>query len=215
VDKFDRANAMTTHYHFDAIQSHMTVQAFSSGLLSFLGHNPIFDVRDLSGTVSVPDDMLEGLELVLSVPADSLEVISDLKPAERREIAERTRSEVLETVLFPTISFRASTAAMLRVNPGKYRVKLDGSLSLHGVVRHHRVELEMVQSSSIRFVGESHLHMSDFLIRPVTALGGALRLKDAVKLTFDLVALPESGLDQPAEQFSEGELSHMGIGGNG
>jgi hypothetical protein len=94
-------------------------------------------------------------------------------------------------------------------------VKLDGSLSLHGVVRHHRVELEMVQSSSIRFVGESHLHMSDFLIRPVTALGGALRLKDAVKLTFDLVALPESGLDQPAEQFSEGELSHMGIGGNG
>ena len=33
--------------------------------------------------------------------------------------------------------------------------------------------------------------MSEFGIRPVTALGGTIKLKDELKLSFDLAALPE------------------------
>jgi hypothetical protein len=33
--------------------------------------------------------------------------------------------------------------------------------------------------------------MSDHRIRPVTALGGAIKLKDELSLSFDLVGLPE------------------------
>jgi hypothetical protein len=33
--------------------------------------------------------------------------------------------------------------------------------------------------------------MSDFRIKPVTALGGPIKLKDEMKASFDIAALPE------------------------
>jgi hypothetical protein len=35
--------------------------------------------------------------------------------------------------------------------------------------------------------------MTAFEIRPVSALGGAIKLKDELRVSFDLVAFPEAG----------------------
>ena len=40
----------------------------------------------------------------------------------------------------------------------------------------------------VRLTGESTLRLSDYRIRPVTALAGAIRLNDELRLVFDLVA---------------------------
>ncbi len=42
---------MTARYRLDPGQSRFTVQAFATGLLSFLGHSPTFAVRDFAGAV--------------------------------------------------------------------------------------------------------------------------------------------------------------------
>ena len=46
-------------------------------------------------------------------------------------------------------------------------------------------------TDGLRLIGSCPLRMSDYGIRPVTALGGSIRLKDEMRLSFDLVALPE------------------------
>ena len=53
-----------------------------------------------------------------------------------------------------------------------------------------RRELQ-VFDDGLRLRGECPLRLSDYRIRPVTALGGTIRLKDELKLSFDLVGLPE------------------------
>src|SRR5215471_16343699 len=136
------ATAMTTRYRLDPEHSRFAVHAFSAGLLSFLGHSPTFAIRDFSGAVSFADDLVAKLQLELTVSAQSLAVADGVKPADRWEIEDRMRAEVLEVRAFPAVLFRASAIATERLAPGHYRVKLDGTLSLHGIARPQRVDAE-------------------------------------------------------------------------
>jgi polyisoprenoid-binding protein YceI len=184
---------MTTRYRFDPEHSRFTVQAFAAGLLSFLGHSPTFAARDFGGRVEFPDDVITRLRLELTVGARSLTVAGEVKPTDHREIEDRMRGEVLEVARFPEITFEADAAATEKLAPGRYRVTLDGTLTLHGVTRPHQMGAELaVFADGLRLRGETGLRMSDFAIRPVTALGGTIRLKDEVALAFDLAAIPEA-----------------------
>ncbi|MDB5307154.1 MAG: hypothetical protein JWO38_1356 [Gemmataceae bacterium] len=180
-------------YRLDPERSRFSVHTVATGLLSFMGHSPTFAVRDFTGVVDFEDDLIANLRLELTVGAGGLAVTADVKATDRREIQDRMRAEVLETPAFPDIRFRAAAAATDRLAQGRYRVFLEGTLSLHGVARAHRLDAELeVFADSLRLRGKTGLRMSDYGIRPVTALGGTIRLKDDVKLAFDLVALPEA-----------------------
>lgn len=182
-----------TRYRLDAEESRFTVQAFAAGLLSFLGHSPAFAIRDFQGTIDFEDDLIAKMRLAMSVGANSLSVLGRVKLADRQEIEDRMRHDVLNTTLFPEAEFRAVSAATERIAPGDYRVRLDGNLTLHGTIRPFRLETELVMlGNGLRLRGQTELTMSDFAIEPVTALGGTIRLQDRVKLSFDLAARPEA-----------------------
>lgn len=183
---------MTTRYRFDPARSRFTAQAFAAGLLSFVGHSPTFAVHGFRGTVEFPEDRVANLRLELIVPSGGLVAGEDVKPSDRQEIEGRMRAEVLEPARFPDIAYRAAAAGTDKLAPGRYRVTLDGTLELHGVSRPHRAAAELeLFTDGVRLRGETGLKMSDFGIRPVTALAGTIRLKDEVKLVFDLAAVPE------------------------
>jgi polyisoprenoid-binding protein YceI len=182
-----------TRYRLDAEESRFTVQAFAVGLLSFLGHSPSFAIRDFHGTVEFEDDLIAKMRLAMSVGANSLSVLGPVKFADRQEIEDRTRHDVLDTTHFPEAEFRAVSAATERIAPGDYRVRLDGDLTLHGTIRPLHLEAQlMMLADGLRLRGETALAMSDFAIEPVTALGGTIRLQDRVTLSFDLSARPEA-----------------------
>lgn len=184
---------MTTRYRLGPGHSRFTAQAFAAGVLSFLGHSPTFAVREFTGAVEFPDDLVANARLELTVGAGSLAVGDAVKPADRREIEGRMRAEVLEAAAFPEIAFHATAAETEKLAPGRYRMALDGPLALHGITRPLRVEAELtVFADGLRLRGETGVRMSDFAIRPVTALGGTIRLEDRVKLAFDLAAVPEA-----------------------
>lgn len=183
---------MTPRYQFDPEHSRFTVQAVATGLLSFLGHSPALAVRDFTGVVEFPDDLIANLRVKLTVGATSVAASDDVKPGDRRQIEGRMREDVLETEKFPEITFRAAAATTEKLAPGRFRVVLEGDLSLHGVARPHRVTGELaVFKDGVRLQGESRLRMSEFAIGSVAALGGTIRLQDEVKLSFDLAAIPE------------------------
>jgi polyisoprenoid-binding protein YceI len=184
---------MTARYRFDPALSRFTVQAFATGLLSFLGHSPTFAVREFAGGLSFDDNPAHGLQLELTVTADSLELVDQVKPADRREIETTMRTDVLEISAFPEIGYRAGDCAAERIDQGRYRARIAGQLSLHGVTRPHPVTAEVVVfADGARLRGETGLRLSDFRLRPVTAVGGTIRLKDELRVAFDIAGLPEA-----------------------
>jgi polyisoprenoid-binding protein YceI len=162
-------------------------------MLSFLGHSPTFLVRDFTGTVGFEADQVAGLRLELTIRAGSLELADQAKPSDRAEIEGRMRQEVLEVASYPTITFQSSEIHQSEaIARGRHRVRLSGPLSLHGVTQLQQMEAElMVFGDGIRLRGETALRMSDYRIAPVTALGGSIRLKDELRVSFDLAAVVE------------------------
>jgi polyisoprenoid-binding protein YceI len=184
--------ATTVRYRLDAGRSRFTVQAFASGLLSFLGHSPTFAVRDFTGAAEFEGGTARGLCLALTVRAGSLELVDPVRAADRAEIERTMRQEVLDVTAYPEVRYDAVCEAAETLAPGRYWVRLAGQLLLHGVTRAHAVDAGLVVfDDGVRLGGETALRLSDYRIRPVTALGGTIKLKDELKLAFDIAGLPE------------------------
>ncbi len=169
---------MMTRYRFDASQSQFTAQALAAG--------PTFAVRDFAGRVRFEGGAVAGLRLDLLVEADSLELTDPVSAADRHETEETLRRDVLEVPRYPQVFYEAAGASADLIAQGRYRLRLDGRLSLHGVTRPEAVGAELIVSDEgIRLRGEWSLRLSDYQIRPAKALS------DTVRLAFDLAAVPE------------------------
>jgi polyisoprenoid-binding protein YceI len=180
------------HFRFDPSQGRFTVQAIATGLLSFLGHSPTFAVRDFAGTVSINGSPERGLQLEATVRVSGLTVIDEVKPADRQEIEAMMHRDMRDTAKYPEVVYRASAAAAEAVAQGRYRLRINGRLSLHGVPREHEVGAELlVFGDGVRMRGASALRLSDCRIKPVSAVGGTIRQKDELQVAFDIAGLPE------------------------
>ena len=183
---------MTTRYRFDPQQSRFTVQAFVAGLLAFAGHSPTFAVREFGGSIERDAGAVRKLAVSLSASIRSLDLLDRINDADRREIEQRLLHEVLETDAAPTTIFESEYVEAESLGGGRYRLDIAGWLSLHGVRQPYRIDAELSETGDrLRLRGRDVLAMSDFRIKPVTALGGTITLKNEVALAFDLVAVPE------------------------
>jgi polyisoprenoid-binding protein YceI len=179
-------------YRLDASHGKFNVQAFAEGMLSVFGHSPTFAVRDFHGIVTLDERGPGGMTIEMVVRADSLALIDRVSASDRREIEDRMRREVLETHRYAEIRHELRAASATAAEPGKYLVRLDGSLSLHGVTRPHAVDAELrLHTDAFELRGACPLRMSEYQIKPVRALAGAIRLKDELSVSFELLGLPE------------------------
>jgi len=183
---------MNARYRFEPERSRFSVQAFAAGMLSFLAHSPTFAVRAFGGTLHFDTERRHGDGLDLTITAEALELLDRVKAADRQEIETRMRREVLATDRHPTIQYHAGGFDGERTGDGLYRLHVAGRLALHGVEQAHAVDGQLlVAADGIRLRGETMLHMADYRIRPVTALGGTIKLKDDLRIAFDLIGLAE------------------------
>jgi polyisoprenoid-binding protein YceI len=177
-------------YRIDPSRSRFTVQAFASGLLSALGHSPTFAVREFEGEVRL-GSTAQSLELDVTISPGSLDLQDAVKDADRRDIESRMRDEVLETSAFREIVFHGRATRAEAIGQGRYELTIGGDLTLHGDVRPYQTAAELIVfADGLRLGGDGLLRMSGFGIRPVSALGGTIRLKDELRLSFDMAALP-------------------------
>jgi polyisoprenoid-binding protein YceI len=179
-----------THYRLDAGQSRFTVQAFAEGLLSSFGHNPVIAIRDFGGEAECAPDTLEAAKLRVRVNADSLAVADDIKEKDRLEIEQMMREQVLETGRFPEIVFESTSITASRLSGGRYRVRVIGDLTMHGVTgRNLWIQAEVkTTDDGLRAQGEFTLRQTDYQIKPVSVAGGTLKVKNELKFSFDIVA---------------------------
>lgn len=176
-------------YKLDAGQSRFTVQAFAKGLLAGFGHNPVIGIRDFSGEAQFPPGSLADASLRMVVDAHSLTVLDDVKEKDRREIEQTMFNDALEIATYPEIVFESAQVTATRVAEGRYKVRIIGDLSLHGVTREGlwiAANLTL-EGDTLRAQGDFTLKQTDYKIKPVSVAAGALKLKDELKFTFDLI----------------------------
>lgn len=185
----DESENSGTRYLINSSRSEFTVQAFAAGLLSFAGHSPTFAVRRYGGKIQFASGSQKVDSLLIAVQADSLVLLDDVNDADAVEIKSTLDEEVLETARFPEIVFVSRDISLERISGNLFYVQANGYLSLHGETRQKTIEAEAeINGENIRAVGKFTLCQSDFNIKQVKALGGTLKVKDEVKVSFDIKA---------------------------
>ena len=180
----------TVRYLIDAARSTFIVRAFATGMLSAFAHSPKIAVRDFEGEVRWNSNALEDASLRLAIQASSLTVTDDISDKDRHEIERKMHDEVLEAGSFPEIVYECPRVSSVRkMGEGLYVVALNGELSLHGETRDQPVLARVtLKDDTLRAAGEFSVRQSDYQIGPVTAAGGTIKLKDELKLSFDINA---------------------------
>jgi polyisoprenoid-binding protein YceI len=177
------------HYVIDVGGSRFTVRAFAGGMFAVLGHNPTFAVRQFTGEARFDSSTLERAYLRIHVQAASLEIQDDISDKDRREIERTMQQDVLQTDKYPDIDFESSSISASKAGEGRYWVNMIGDLSLRGVKRPQAVAAQVaLTGDTLRANGEFSLQQTSYGIKLISVAGGALKLKDEVKLSFDIVA---------------------------
>ena len=160
----------------DMTKSVLTVRVSKAGAFSAFGHNHQIGTAIASGSVDTAAQTVE-----LHVNAASLKVqdpgVSD---KDRAEI-EKTMlgPEVLDTNRYREIAFRSTTAE--RAANGGWQIT--GNLTLHGETRPVVVA---VKEQGGHYIGSASFRQTEFGIKPVKVAGGTIRVKDEVRIEFDI-----------------------------
>ena len=185
----EEAAASTDRYVIDGRSSRFTVQAFATGLLSKMGHNPTIGIRDFSGEMRFNPDKLEAGSFHIVVKTAFLIVQDDISAKDLKEMERLMTQEVLETAKFPEIIYDAPTISVTRMGDALCSGTLNGNLTLHGVTRSQRIVVRVALfGSMLRASGDFSLDQTDYNIKLVSVAGGALKLKDELKFSFEIVA---------------------------
>jgi len=179
----------SVRYVVDTKASQFTVQAFASGLIAAVAHSPKIAIRDWSGEIRMDSAGLKNGVLQVRIKAASLEVLDELRDADRRELHRVMNQEVMETARYPEIVYESSEIQAEKVREDLYRVNVAGKLSLHGVSNSHRFVVQAAMGpDTARAYGDFTVRQSDYDIRIASIAGGTLKLQDDLKFSFYVVA---------------------------
>jgi polyisoprenoid-binding protein YceI len=185
----DAAETSADRYVVDGRSSRFTVQAFATGMLARMGHNPTIGIRDFSGEMKFNPDKLEAGSFHLVIKSASLSVQDDISDKDLREIERLMKLEVLETAKFPEIVYDAPGISVTKMADALYSAALNGKLTLHGVTRNQPITVRVALfGTMLRASGDFTLDQTDYSIKLVSVAGGALKLKDELKFSFEIVA---------------------------
>jgi polyisoprenoid-binding protein YceI len=183
------AETQADHYVVDGRSSRFTVQAFATGMLARMGHNPTIGIRDFSGEMNFNPDKLEAGSFHLVIKSASLSVQDDISDKDLREIERLMKQEVLETAKFPEIVYDAPSISVTKMAEALYSAALNGKLTLHGVTRNQPISVRVALfGTMLRASGDFTLDQTDYNIKLVSVAGGALKLKAELKFSFEILA---------------------------
>ena len=102
--------------------------------------------------------------------------------------------DALETAAYPEVAFDSTEIAAGPAAGDERPLRIAGQMSLHGVVRPHQMDARLtVYTNGVRLTGEFPLSQSAYRMRPVVALVGTLKLKDLLRVVFNVVGWKVDG----------------------
>jgi len=179
----------TVTYNLDASQSKFVAHANRSGLLWFKGHSHHLAASDFSGQVQLTPDTITPASMRLVVKAASLhETGADFTEPQKQIINKELKEIVFHPDQYPDITFQSTNVTAKNSGSGRYDVKIDGNLTLHGVTKQITIPAVVtLQGDNLRAVGEFSIDRGDFKVKATSAFHGLVRVDDDVKFEFDIV----------------------------
>jgi len=164
----------------DTQKSVMTVRVLKAGMFSAFGHEHEISAPIKDGKFSETDRSVE-----LTVDVRQMRVMD-------KEVSDKDRAEIQETMLGPKVLDTARfseihfhSTALEPAGAGRWIVT--GDLALHGQT--HPVKLE-VRAQNGHYQGTAELKQKDFGIEPIVVGGGAVKVKNELRVEFDIMAKP-------------------------
>ena len=185
--------AAVVRYRLIPEQSKFTVQAFAEGLFSAFGHDPVLAIKDFTGEAQFVPGSFESASLKITIKADSIVLSNEVSEKDRLEIEQTMREQVLEIAKYPEIVFVSSNISVTRLAEGRYRARIIGDLTFHGVTQKNLwiTAQVTVSGESLKAQGDFTLKQTDFGIKPFSVVGGTIKLKNELKFSFDIEAQKE------------------------
>ena len=162
----------------DVSKSSLKIRVVKSGAFSAFAHDHEVEAPIAEGTIDSSADAT----VQLRVDARKMRVLDpDSSANQRADIQHTMQSDkVLDAEKFPEISYQ-STAVTGR---GEGRWEVRGNLTLHGKKQPVTVEVALHNG---HYRGSASIKQSDFGIEPIRIAGGTIKVKDELKIEFDIV----------------------------
>ncbi len=180
----------------DARDSKVVILVGKAGLLKFAGHAHEVEAPAVRGRVRFDPTDWPNASVSLEFDAAALRVTGGDEPVSDVPAVQQTMlgEQVLDVKRFPKITFQSRRISAAFRDLHEATLTIDGDLTLHGTTRPMRIRADATvdASGSVTATGTFTLKQSDFGMVPVTAAGGAIRVKDALDIRFVLKASPAS-----------------------
>ena len=160
----------------DIRKSVVTVRVYKAGVFSAFGYDHEIAAPVADGSADTTTHHVE-----LRMNSGALRV-RDSKASEKDRNQIQTTMlgpEVLDSERHPEIVFRSTEAEPM----GQGSWSLHGDLTLHGQTRPVTVQ---VSDRDGHYIGSSLLKLTDFGIKPVRIAGGTVKVKDEIRIEFDI-----------------------------
>jgi polyisoprenoid-binding protein YceI len=173
-------------------ESAFTILVGKGGALSGLGHEHIVAVKSFSGEAHIPSNALDRASFALEIEAGSLSVADKgIADKERMEIERTMKSKVLDVSHFPKISFQSVSITNIKATTNGQTALLNGHLTLHGVTNQVRVPAAItVTPEQLHVSVDVTIKQTDFGIKPYSTAGGAVKVRNELKIRFSVIARP-------------------------
>lgn len=159
--------------------------------------NPKSSTITISGTTNVHDwksqvtQMKGDLTVNSSKKIQSLSVdipVISIKSEEKEKLMDKKTYEAFNSEKNPTISFHLTEVNSMQVTGDNISATITGNLTMAGFTK--KISLKATGKNSkpgvYQFKGSTALKMSEFKMKPPTALMGVMKVGDGVTLTFDV-----------------------------
>ena len=162
---------------FNLQHSKMTVYVYKQGIFAFAADNHEIDAPLIAGSLDTVSNVVE-----LTVDATKMKVLDPSMPAGRRDTVQSNMvgPMVLDVGKYPKIAFH-STKIDIGAS-GHWSVT--GDLTLHGQT--HPVVIDVTKADATHFKGSVMVRQTTFGITPIKIAGGTVKVKDDVKVAFDI-----------------------------
>jgi polyisoprenoid-binding protein YceI len=175
----------------DPSASKMVVNVGRSGVFGFAGHDHEVAVTSFSGRVSANRSDLAQSKLTMEFDATTMKVTGKGEPAKDVPEVQRVMmsDKVLDVERYPKITFASDRVEVVQKSAESAKLRIHGQLTLHGTKKAVVVPVDVkLTGDGITANGRSEFRQTTFGIKPVTAGGGTVKVKDEVEIVFTMVA---------------------------
>jgi YceI-like protein len=161
----------------DVERSVMKIRVYKTGLFSAFAHDHEIAAPIAQGAVEIS----QPLAVELRVHAGKLRVLDPQLSADKRAEVQKTMEgpKVLDSSRFSEIRFQSTAIEKAGAN----RWTVHGMLTLHGQT--HPLTADVTLQDG-RYRGEATLKQREFGITPVSLAGGTVKIKNEVKVEFEI-----------------------------